>query len=271
MELPRLLCFVAATVFGAFASLAVAAEPLPSKDVDQIALYAMMASNAYARDPEKIYFPIERLGWRKVDERGNAVDTQRNSYSARTIVGAAFSNLQFDIWEDANSARTVFAFKGTKEKIDWAANLSLGVSIAYKSAKKHVRAYILAHPERVVSLSGHSLGGGIALSVSFWEGLDVIAFNTSPRVFDGLRGNDKAATRLAVFQEHDVLQDLRRHYPVFLKKIPSDQIVETHFDYAGRNAHRIDLLAEGLLACSTGPALKELAKGIKLSVGCYVN
>lgn len=245
------------------------ARPLTRAIANEVALYSMMASNAYADDPEKTRFPLERLGWKKVNLQGQPVPESMNSYQPKTVVGDLFSNLQFDIWEDTNSARTVFAFKGTDEKIDWfAGNVMLGISIPYKSAKKHVREYRTAHPGRSVTVTGHSLGGGLALSVSLWEGVDAVVFNTSPRVFDGMKNQNKPARRLAVFQENDVLQKVRRHYPKFLAKIKPDQIVETHFDYAGRSTHRSDLLAEGLLACATEPALVGLAAATTLSVAC---
>lgn len=245
------------------------ARPLTRALANEVALYSMMASNAYADDPGKTRFELDRLGWKKVDLQGGSVAEGRNSYQPKTPVGDVFSNLQFDIWEDSNSQRTVFAFKGTKEKIDWfAGNVAVGISIPYKSAKKHVREYMKAHPERAVTVTGHSLGGGLALSVSFWEGVDAVVFNTSPRVFDGMQNQNKPARRLAVFQENDILQKVRSRYPKFLAKIKPEQIVETHFDYAGRSTHRSDLLAEGLLACATEPALKELAASVTLSVRC---
>lgn len=245
------------------------AQPLSHTIANDVALYAMMASNAYVGDSEKLHFPLEKLGWQKVDMNGNAVPADRNSYRPKSFVGDFFSNLQFDIWEDTNSPRTVFAFKGTQEKIDWVSgNLMIGVSIPYKSAKKHVRDYITAHPGRRVSVTGHSLGGGLALSVSFWEGVDAMVFNTSPRIFDGLKDANRQARRLAAFQESDVLQKIRRWYPKFLEKVRPDQVVETRFDYAGRNAHRSDLMAQGLLACSTDPALQEFARRLNLSVAC---
>ncbi len=170
-------------------SLAQASEPTPfTKDMaNKIAIYAMMASNAYANDASKTHFPVEALGWEKVDLKGNPVAEGKNSYTPKTFVGGVFSNLQFDIWEDTKSKKTIIAFKGTKEKIDWVTgNLAIGISIPYKSAKKHVKEYLASHSDRTVSLTGHSLGGGLALSVSFWEGVDAIVFNSSPRIYDGL-------------------------------------------------------------------------------------
>ncbi|MBN8443686.1 MAG: DUF2974 domain-containing protein [Thauera sp.] len=246
-------------------------RPFTRSLANDLVLYALMSSNAYADDDEKIYFPLEELGWKKVDLKGEPVPAQANSYRPKTFVGDFFSNLQFDIWEDMHSNRTVIAFKGTKERIDWVTgNLMIGISIPYKSAKKHVRAYMNTHPERTVMVTGHSLGGGLALSVSAWEGVDAIVFNTSPRIFDGARNMNKPAQRLAVFQEHDILQKIRRWYPKFLATIKPSDIVETRFDYAGRNTHRIDLLAQGLLSCSTDPHLRAVAGELKPSVPCYL-
>ncbi|MFY9514434.1 MAG: hypothetical protein WAQ05_26000 [Rubrivivax sp.] len=265
----RLLSIAIALLAGTAQAQADKARLLTRDIANDVALYAMMASNAYADDLEKPQFPLEKLGWRKVDEKGAAVPAQQNSYRPKTFVGDFFSNLQFDIWEDTRSKRTVFAFKGTQEKVDWVSgNLMVGISIPYKSAKKHVRDYIAAHPGRQVMATGHSLGGGLALSVSYWEGVDAVVFNTSPRVFDGASDANRSARRLALFQEGDILQKVRHRYPKFLEKVKPEQIVETGFDYGGRNAHRIDLLAEGLLACSTDSPLRDSLQGLKLSVNC---
>ncbi|WP_319588789.1 hypothetical protein [uncultured Desulfobulbus sp.] len=219
-------------------------KPFTKAVASEVAIYSMMASNAYANDKEKTRFPIEMLGWRKVDLKGKTVQDTRNSYTSKTFAGSIFSNLQFDIWEDSNSNKTIIAFKGTKEKIDWVnGNLAIGISIPYKSAKKHVREYIDSHPDRKVSVTGHSLGGGVALSVSFWEGVDAIVFNTSPRIFDGLNNANESAYRLTVFQQNEILQKIRKWYPKFLKKINPDQIVETNFNYPGGTSHRSDFLA----------------------------
>ena len=246
-------------------------KPFTKAVASEVAIYSMMASNAYANDPNKTHFPIETLGWRKVDIKGNPVPETKNSYTSKTFVGSIFSNLQFDIWEDSNSNKTIIAFKGTKEKIDWVTgNLAIGIAIPYKSAKKHVREYIDAHPDRKVSLTGHSLGGGLALSVSFWEGVDAIVFNTSPRIFDGMQNANMPAYRLTVFQQGEILQKIRKWYPKFLNKIKPDQIVETNFNYPEGTSHRSDLLAEGVLSCSAEPDLQKIAKEVQLSVSCYL-
>jgi hypothetical protein len=242
-----------------------------SNDLDkalakEYAIYAMMASNAYLKE-DRTYFSIEDLGWVRVDLEGNP--TSGNSYTPSWI-GRIFSNLQYDIWVNNDEKKTVISFKGTDEKIDWVnGNLAVGISIPYKSAKKHVKQYVKHHPGRNIILTGHSLGGGLALSVSLWEGIDAYVFNSSPRVFDGIKNNLSPAIRKAIFQEGDVLQKIRKIYPKFLKTIPAEDIVQTHFNYNGESNHRSDLLAEGILRCATDdPKLSDLARKIPQKVEC---
>lgn len=244
---------------------------MKSKDLDkalakQYALYAMMSSNAYLKE-DRTYFPIEDLGWVRVDLDGSP--TSKNSYTPSWI-GSIFSNLQYDIWVNKDENKTVISFKGTDEKIDWLnGNFSVGISIPYKSAKKHVKKYIKHHPNQDVVLTGHSLGGGLALSVSLWEGLDAYVYNSSPRVFDGLKNHSSPAIRKAIFQEGDILQKIRKIHPKFLKTIPPKDIVQTHFNYNGTSNHRADLLAEGILRCATDDLkLSEVACKIPQKVEC---
>lgn len=252
-------------------SIATGATPLTVSLADELVLYAMMSSNTYVDEKERQFFPIEKLGWRKVDLEGKIVQPGANSYEPKSIVGHALSSLQFDIWEEESSNRTVFAFKGTDELSDWLmGNMIIGISIAYKSAKKHVREYKTMHPGRSVTVTGHSLGGGLALSVSAWEGDDAFVFNTSPRIFDGMREIKKRARRIALFQKDEILQDLRKVYPKFLSMFGASEIVESQFDYGGRELHRIDLLAEGLIACSSAPNMRNFRAGRNLSVRCYL-
>lgn len=246
------------------------AKQLPKEEAANYSLYAMMASNAYL-DPERTYFPIEELGWVRVDLDGKPTD--KNSYSPNTFWGKLFSNLQFDIWEHQNSNKTVISFKGTDEKIDWVvANSWFGPSVPYKSAKKHVKDYIKKHPEREKSLvvTGHSLGGGLALSISLWLGKDAYVFNSSPRVYDGWGDHKEPATRKAIYQENEALSKVRSFWPKFFEVMNEDDIFQTNFNYNGVSNHRADYIAEGLLRCSTNnKELSELAKKlVPVKVSC---
>jgi len=228
---------------------------------ENYAIYAMMSSNAYL-DSTRTYFPIEKLGWVRVDLDGKP--TNKNSYSP-TFLGKLFSNLQFDIWENRKLNKTVISFKGTDEKIDWiVSNLWFGPSVPYKSAKKHVEEYINKNNKQKsnIVLTGHSLGGGLALSCSLWLGIDAYVFDPSPRVFDGWRNHKEPAIRKVVYQEKEVLSKVRSFWPKFSEVIDEKDIYQTSFDF-NVNDHRSDYLAEGLLRCSTNNSeLAELAKKV---------
>lgn len=261
-------------IYLTLSSLSQASETMTfTKDLaNEIAIYAMMASNAYVNDKSKTHFPIEALGWKKVDLEGNPVAEDKNSYTSTTWIEKFLSNLQFDIWEDTKSNRTIIAFKGTDEPLDIFTNINLSpISIPHLCAKKLVKIYLDSHTDRTLSLTGHSLGGSLALSVSLRKGIDTIIFNSSPRAHDGRKNSNEPAYRLAVFQEGDTLQNIRKWYPKFLAKIKPEQIVETHFNYLDGNPHRSDLLAEGILSCATKPDLQEIAKKMKLVVKCPLN
>ncbi|NVK41585.1 MAG: hypothetical protein HWE39_10110 [Oceanospirillaceae bacterium] len=242
-------------------------KPLTPELANIYALKAMMCSRTYIRDPERTEFPIEHLGWRKVDLKGNSVPKDENSYAPHSMAGKVLSNLQFDIWEKEGAQDTIFAFKGTDEKIDWlVSNAALGISIPYKSAKKKVHNYRKRFPSRHVSITGHSLGGGLALSVSVWLGLDSLVFNSSPRIFDGWRNANEPAERIAVFQRGDVLSILRNRWPKFLEKVPRENIVQSSFDYNGENSHRMDLMAEGIVRQANSPVYVSMAQSIPTKV-----
>ena len=42
-------------------------KPFTRAVANEVAIYSMMATNAYANDSQKTHFPIEALGWEKVD------------------------------------------------------------------------------------------------------------------------------------------------------------------------------------------------------------
>lgn len=239
---------------------------LDTAAANKYAIYAMMASNSYLK-PDRTYFPIEELGWIRVDADGNPAPA--NSYTPG-FIGSIFTNLQYDIWENKSKKTTVISFKGTDERIDWlAGNLTIIFSPTYKSAKKHVHNYVAEHPDQKIILTGHSLGGGLALSSSLWEAVDAYVFNSSPRVFDGFKNHNNHAERISVYQHGDVLQKIRAKYPKYQDVISEKNIVLTKFDYpVGKSAHRADMLAEGLLRCASDPDLVKLASTLPVKVQC---
>lgn len=76
----------------------------------RLVLVLQAGPNVYVNDAGKIKFPLENLGWKKVDEAGHEVPPGKNSYRVKTPVGKVFSNMEFDIWEDSRSIRWAAAW-----------------------------------------------------------------------------------------------------------------------------------------------------------------
>lgn len=128
-------------------------------------LYAMMSNNAYDNPPDKPAFVIP--GWDLVRRY-----TSRNSYEA-------------DLYLSADRSEGVLAFKGTDGARDWfTGNISLlPVPPQYVEAQRTLDTVIAEYPNTRFTVTGHSLGGGLALATSLnTEGVNAYVFNTSPRV-----------------------------------------------------------------------------------------
>lgn len=200
------------------------------------AIYAMLACNTY-HEKSKIYFPVDKAGWLLVDCDGDPTDEATKDSKF----------LAYDIYEDNNSNVSVIAFRGTDEKLDYiTATLSLPISIAYKSANKVVRKYLQDNPSRNLKLVGHSLGGGLALGASVHHGVPAFTFDPSPRIFDGWGDNHEAATRIAIYQNGEILEKIREAWPKFHQVVKAEDYYECNFNFEGDSLHRIDILAREL-------------------------
>lgn len=88
-----------------------------------------------------------------------------------------------------SSSEIVVAFRGTDlgSLRDWATNFSITEPDQHKEAYAHVSNLRTKYPKARFTVTGHSLGGAIALNMSLrLKGVEAIAFNSSPRAFWGL-------------------------------------------------------------------------------------
>lgn len=214
------------------------------------AIYSMIASNAYHKS-DRVKFPVELLGWNQVDANGNPTDSP---------TAVRKSGLAYDIFEKQNSNEVIFAFRGTDSKRDYI-NANLAVwpfSGQYRQARKAFQEYLKNHPDKKVTVTGHSLGGGLALSMSVRYGVDAVVFDSSPRVFDGLGDKHAPAMRVMVYEGGEILASVRKIWKKkFLTVVPRENIYKASFDFGGANKHRSDHLALGLLGlgATVAPAL----------------
>lgn len=221
------------------------------------AIYAMMASNAYHDEEDddknkKKPFPLELANWILVDENGKPTNNPTKTY---------ISGLAYDIYEKKDSDEVVFAIRGTDSLIrDFLfANFSVGLSPQYQEINEAVNQYIEHHPNKKIVATGHSLGGGLSLSVSVHchygdyvgHTIDAITFDSSPRIFDGAGDHHQKGNRILIYQKDEILSYIRKVWRKLYEVVPPENIYKTEFQFiAGSGNHDMYHLALGLLDLS---------------------
>lgn len=108
---------------------------------------------------------LNRLGLRPQD-----LTSSTSAFRARIYVKGANENAEF-----------VVAFRGTTNATDWQANLRQGVGL---SSDHYTRALIIGralarNPQANVTITGHSLGGGLASATAIASGRNASTFNAA--------------------------------------------------------------------------------------------
>ncbi len=218
-----------------------------------IAIYAMMSANAYEKKSGRVRFDLKKLGWQHVDLDGEPTEepTKENK----------FSGLAYNIYEKVGTNKVVFAFRGTDSPNDYLyANLSFPpFNFQYRQARKSVGKYLSENSQKNVVATGHSLGGGLALSVSVHHGVKAFTFDPSPRIFDGIGDLHEPAERIIVYQDGEILKVVRDFWRKDNDVVDEKNIYTCNYPdvFEGESEHRGDLLAKGLLlhGASTNPEL----------------
>jgi pimeloyl-ACP methyl ester carboxylesterase len=225
-------------------------QQITAKVAGRVATFAMLSSNSYHND-DRVRFEVERLGWIQVDWDGNPTNEPTKKHP--------LSGLAYDIFEKQGSNEVVFAFRGTDSKTDYlTANLAVPpFNFQYRQARKEFGRYLSQHSHKNAVVTGHSLGGGLALSVSVHHGVAAITFDPSPRIFDGIGDLHEPAERVIVYEDGEILQAFRKHWRKVSEVVQPKDIYRCSFNFAG-SQHRSDYLALGLLklGATVNPALK---------------
>lgn len=220
----------------------------------KVAAYAMLSSNSYHKD-DRVRFAVEKLGWIQVDWEGNPTTDPTKLHP--------LSGLAYDIFEKEGSNEAVFAFRGTDNREDYlTANLAVPpLNFQYRQARKEFGRYLNQNSHKNAFVTGHSLGGGLALSVSVHHGVTAITFDSSPRIFDGLGDLHEPAERVVVFEGGEILQKFREHWRKVAEVVEKRNIYQCNFKFPdGVSKHRSDYLALGLLhlGATVDPTLKDV-------------
>jgi pimeloyl-ACP methyl ester carboxylesterase len=158
--------------------------------------YALMSSNVYADPKDSPAYTIP--GWSRISRWESP------------------SGLALEEWhkvENGEIVRIAVAFKGTDftSPADWRTNFALVEPRQYREAFAYMQTLMrraMDHGSQVV-VTGHSLGGAIALNMSLrLDGVDSYGFNTSPRAFYSV-GNPTAGRRTLIYEKGEILAFLR--------------------------------------------------------------
>ena len=221
--------------------------------------YAQLASNAYCDDSEIFDLPagytvIRRLPAQDICdlERAAAKGDEAAKAKLKPIHKAEAKlkthGFNYTVYDKRNAAgaleRRIIAFRGTdtKQLTDWVyGNIGNTQRDQGLELYKQERAKLDAEGGKGVpiSVTGHSLGGAIAIQVSLENpGVDAFVFNTSPR-YTLLPPNTNQ--RVAIAERGDILEVLRnRSMPVRQDML----IINCHPTEGRIRSHSVRKLAE---------------------------
>ena len=155
--------------FSQVLSLASAVGSVQAPATRELALLAADVYNDVASPPIGYRVATEvdlgRLGLKPQD-----LTSSQSAFRARVYVKGA-----------NESAEYVVAFRGSTSSTDWQANLRQGVGL---SSDHYTRALIIGralarNPDAHVTITGHSLGGGLASATAIASGRDATTFNAA--------------------------------------------------------------------------------------------
>lgn len=227
-------------------------RPDPQKQATAIKAYkyALLSSNVYRSPVDKPIFNIDGL-------------SEPVRYESMSGLAAEV----YRVHREKALTEIIVVFKGTdfSSLHDWANNISLYFEpTQYREARELVEALLKEEKssKTKITVTGHSLGGGIALNMSFlFDGVNAVVFNTSPRAFYAAN-SDYKNERILISESGEALKGVRWFWQRKLSGLNSTEFNFLKFNGWARkliNEHGMYYLSRGILLYAVGSGDGEAA------------
>jgi Lipase (class 3) len=126
--------------------------------------YATLSLYVYDVREDDINRPILPAGWTELE------------LNTDNVVGFSYGIFQ------GPGNEIVLAYTGTNEGVDWLSNIGSGLGIGSPQVSAAALVYARAKEQygANITLSGHSLGGGLASIISVWFNRPAVVFDHAP-------------------------------------------------------------------------------------------
>jgi hypothetical protein len=212
--------------------------------------YALMSNNVYRNGEEKPIFALPE--WTLVERYDYPSGLVLEMLIKRTI--------------DNHIEEVAIAFKGTdfNSGDDWLNNVAFKEPPQYREAQEYVKNLLKSQEYKGVriSVTGHSLGGGLALNVALRQStkerpINAFVFNSSPRAFFGDYDLDSPGDRYLIDETGEILWYARSFWYKKFKRMYKYRYRFNLLNYDGViskavSEHGIYQMSRALLLISVG-------------------
>jgi pimeloyl-ACP methyl ester carboxylesterase len=209
----------------------------------EFASYAILSNDAYGGTHEQLPLPP---------------DWSRSDFQFVDPGNTGLALAVFEHRDKGKLAEVVVSFRGTDDCKDWETNLEPWHRIQIKPAEDNFKAIVERYRDsnaRIV-VTGHSLGGGLALHISFHNpGVDAVVFDASPVAKPGL--HPAKASRVSIWESGEALEAPRESVRI---RWPNTTRLEYRFVHGlPIDQHSMPVLAANLvkLGATRSPVLAD--------------
>lgn len=169
----------------------------PNKNRDRYQLmaknyfyYAIMSNNASNEDQYKV------PGWEKID----VVEDKYGFYA--------------QIYESEDKGKIVIAIQGSKDIADWKTNFSTCKNGQYNIIDRVFDKIINEYNSHKVEVTGHSLGGGLAINLALTKkNVDAIVFNPSAKFCVEKKNRNTESKIIVISESGEFNRGLNKVFP----------------------------------------------------------